>query len=191
MWGGLESKGTMARLLDSYKNEGVAALKADLGIRNPMAVPRLEKVVVSMGTGSPTVDRNRLPAVAEDLAKITGQKPQVRRASQSVSNFKLRKGYEVGCRHGSGILSQYVHSGVDSLARRLAPKEGTAGVFSVRDESAYDLVQTASLANASLFDAGIAVARLQDWKSLDALAEVAMECSSLFAQLREETEAAS
>lgn len=94
-------------------------------------------------------------------------------------------------KHGSGILSQYVHSGVDSLARRLAPKEGTAGVFSVRDESAYDLVQTASLANASLFDAGIAVARLQDWRSLDALAEVAMEYSSLFAQLKEETEAAS
>lgn len=110
----------MARLLDSYKNEGVAALKADLGIRNPMAVPRLEKVVVSMGTGSPTVDRNRLPAVAEDLAKITGQKPQVRRASQSVSNFKLRKGYEVGCR--VTLRGKRMYEFVDRLCNAVIPR---------------------------------------------------------------------
>ena len=88
----------MARLLERYKQEIVPALMKELDIKNLLAVPRLEKVVVSMGTGSPTQDKNRLPAVIADLALITGQKPQVRRARQSVSNFKIRRGYDIGCR---------------------------------------------------------------------------------------------
>jgi len=88
----------MARLLDRYREQIAGDLMEALGIVNRMAVPRLEKVVVSMGTGSPTQDKNRLGAVADDLARIAGQKPQVRRARQAVSNFKTRRGYEVGCR---------------------------------------------------------------------------------------------
>ena len=88
----------MARLQERYKEELAPELKEALGIKNPMAVPRLSKVVVSTGTGSPVVDKKRLPEVAADLARITGQKAQIRRARKSVSNFKLRKGYEVGCR---------------------------------------------------------------------------------------------
>ncbi len=88
----------MARLAKRYTNEIKPLLGKELGITNPMAIPRLSKVVVSMGTGSPMVDKNLLSAVEGDLARITGQKPQVRRARQSVSNFKLRAGMEVGCR---------------------------------------------------------------------------------------------
>jgi large subunit ribosomal protein L5 len=88
----------MARLLDRYREEIVPELMRELKIENIMAVPRLVKMVVSMGTGSPTQDKNRLGAVAGDLARITGQKPQVRRARKSVSNFKIRDGNDVGCR---------------------------------------------------------------------------------------------
>jgi len=88
----------MARLKDRYKTEIQRELGADLQIENPLAVPRLQKVVVSMGTGSPAQDKNRFPAVVTDLATITGQKPQTRRARTSVSNFKLREGMEVGLR---------------------------------------------------------------------------------------------
>lgn len=88
----------MARLMERFKAEVQPQLMQKLGIENPMAVPRLEKIVVSVGTGSPTTDKTRLPAVLEDLSKITGQRPQVRRARQSVSNFKLRKDMEVGAR---------------------------------------------------------------------------------------------
>jgi len=88
----------MARLLERYKQEVVSELMQVLSIRNPMAVPRLVKVVVSMGTGSPMQDKNRLPAVIEDLARITGQRPQIRRARRAVSNFKTRRGHEIGCR---------------------------------------------------------------------------------------------
>ncbi len=88
----------MARLLERYKTEIVPELIEVLRLPNPMAVPRLRKVVVSMGTGAPTQDKNRLPAATADLTRITGQKAQVRRARRAVSNFKTRRGYEVGCR---------------------------------------------------------------------------------------------
>jgi large subunit ribosomal protein L5 len=88
----------MARLLDRYKTEIGAELQSALGIENRMAVPRLRKVVVSMGTGSPAQDKNRLAAAVEDMTKITGQKPQVRRAQRAVSNFKTRRDMEIGCR---------------------------------------------------------------------------------------------
>jgi len=87
----------MARLLDRYKTEIQPALKSELNIDNDLAVPRLAKVVVSMGTGSPAVDKNRLDAAAADLALITGQKADIRRAKRSVSNFKLREDMPVGC----------------------------------------------------------------------------------------------
>lgn len=87
----------MARLLEAYNKDVLPALQEELSIGNPMAVPRLKKVVVSMGTGSPTVDKTRLDTVQADLRMIAGQKPVPRRARKSVSNFKLRKGYDVGC----------------------------------------------------------------------------------------------
>ncbi len=88
----------MARLLNRYKAEISGELRKALGIENPMAVPRLRKVVVAMGTGSPMQDKNRLAAAVEDMTKITGQKPQVRRAQRAVSNFKTRRDMEIGCR---------------------------------------------------------------------------------------------
>lgn len=88
----------MARLFQQYKDEIAPAIKSDLGIANPMAVPRMRKVVVSMGTGSPVQDKNRLGAAVKDMARITGQKAQIRRARNAVSNFKTRRDYEIGCR---------------------------------------------------------------------------------------------
>lgn len=88
----------MARLLERYLKEIRPALQQELGVANVMAIPRLRKIVVSMGTGSPATDKNRLAAASEDLARVTGQRPQVRRAMKSISNFKLRDDMEVGCR---------------------------------------------------------------------------------------------
>ena len=88
----------MSRLLEQFNKEIHSQLGQELGIKNPMQIPRLKKVVISMGTGTPTIDRNRGGEAAADLAKITGQRPDMRRARKSVSNFKIRDGYEVGCR---------------------------------------------------------------------------------------------
>ena len=110
----------MARLLDRYKSEIAPALTAELGIKNPMAVPRLSKVVVSAGTGSPTIDKNRLGAAVADMAQITGQKPQLRRARISVSNFKLRRDMEVGCR--VTLRGKRMYEFVDRLVNAVIPR---------------------------------------------------------------------
>lgn len=110
----------MARLLERYKKEIASELSEALGIANPMAVPRLTKVVVSMGTGSPMVDKNRLGAATADLSRITGQKPQVRRAKRAVSNFKTRRGYDVGCR--VTLRGQRMYEFVDRLVNAALPR---------------------------------------------------------------------
>ena len=88
----------MKRLFDQCRDEIYPALGKDLGCRNRLAIPRLEKVVVSMGVGKALQEKKRMPAAMDDLARITGQKPAVCKAKKSVSNFKLRKGYEIGCK---------------------------------------------------------------------------------------------
>ncbi|MBN2491144.1 MAG: 50S ribosomal protein L5, partial [Planctomycetes bacterium] len=88
----------MARLKDKYDREILPDLKRKLGRQNPMAIPRLDKIVVNMGVGRAVDNRKRLEAAVADLARIAGQKPQITRARRSVSNFKLRQGMEIGCK---------------------------------------------------------------------------------------------
>ncbi|MFQ5428808.1 MAG: 50S ribosomal protein L5 [Phycisphaerae bacterium] len=86
----------MARLLEQYKREVVPALQKELALKNLLAVPRLEKIVLSMGLGKAIQEKQRLPAARKELAQIAGQLPLVCKARKSVSNFKLREGYEIG-----------------------------------------------------------------------------------------------
>ena len=86
----------MARLLERYKTDIIPGLKKALGTDNEFAVPRLMKVVVSMGVGRALENKNALDAAAKDLAIITGQKPMITRARKSVAGFKLRKGQQIG-----------------------------------------------------------------------------------------------
>ncbi|MHC5037457.1 MAG: 50S ribosomal protein L5 [Planctomycetota bacterium] len=88
----------MSRLLERYKIEILPALMEKFAVGNPMAVPRLQKIIVSMGVGRAVENRKILDAVAKDLATVTGQKPIVTKAKKSVSGFKLREGYAVGCK---------------------------------------------------------------------------------------------
>jgi len=110
----------MARLMERYKTEIVPELKAALGIDNPFAIPRLEKVVVAMGTGSPATDKTRITAAVEDLGKITGQKAQIRRARNAVSNFKLREDMEIGCR--VTLRGKRMYEFVDRLVNAAIPR---------------------------------------------------------------------
>lgn len=88
----------MARLKDKYRQEVAPALRERFGIDNPMRIPTLEKIVVNMGVGEAAQDSRKLDGAMEDLARITGQKPQVRRARKSVAGFKIREGMPVGAR---------------------------------------------------------------------------------------------
>lgn len=93
----------MPRLLDKYRQEVLPKLKTELGRANPMSLPKLEKVVLSMGLGKAVAEsgnksrENKRFAEAEAaLATVTGQKPLVCKARKSVSNFKVRQGQETG-----------------------------------------------------------------------------------------------
>jgi len=88
----------MKRFADTCRTEIYPLLRSELGYNNPMAGPRLRKVVVSMGLGKALQDKRRVPAAVADLARITGQQPVVCKATKSVSNFKLREDYEIGCK---------------------------------------------------------------------------------------------
>jgi len=88
----------MARLKDRYREEIAPALKDRFEIQNPMRIPKLEKIVVNMGVGEAAQDSRRLDSAMEDLARITGQKPQLRRARKSIAGFKIRDGMPVGAR---------------------------------------------------------------------------------------------
>ncbi|MFL5991089.1 MAG: 50S ribosomal protein L5 [Rubrobacteraceae bacterium] len=88
----------MARLKDRYDEEIAPTLKERFGIENPMRIPRLEKIVVNMGVGEASQNSRALDGAMEDLAKITGQKAQMRRARKSIAGFKIREGMPVGAR---------------------------------------------------------------------------------------------
>jgi large subunit ribosomal protein L5 len=85
----------MAGMKERYTREVVPELMKSLGCGNVMEAPRLLKITVNMGFNS-SLDKDAIKSVAEDLAKITGQKPVITKARKSISNFKLRRGMPVG-----------------------------------------------------------------------------------------------
>jgi large subunit ribosomal protein L5 len=87
----------MSRLYEKYKNEIVRELQSELGIKNKMAVPRLEKIVLNMGAGDAIQNIKLLDSAKAELGQITGQLPVIGRARKSISAFKLRKGQAIAC----------------------------------------------------------------------------------------------
>ncbi|MCS7183356.1 MAG: 50S ribosomal protein L5 [Thermoanaerobaculum sp.] len=87
----------MARLKEKYEKEVVPKLRAEFGITNPMAVPKIVKVVCNIGIGEAARQPKLMEQALEELAAITGQKPVVRKARKSIAQFKLRVGMQVGC----------------------------------------------------------------------------------------------
>jgi large subunit ribosomal protein L5 len=86
----------MARLRDKYKNEIAPALAKEIDIKNPMAVPRLEKIIVNMGLGEASSNAKILDVATDELKSITGQKPVITKAKKSIAAFKLRQGMNIG-----------------------------------------------------------------------------------------------
>ncbi|MBR4750064.1 MAG: 50S ribosomal protein L5 [Abditibacteriota bacterium] len=86
----------MARLKDIYKQDVVPALMDKFQYKNIMQVPKVTKVVVSMGVGAAIQDPKIMDGAVSDITKITGQKPLVIKSRKSISNFKLREGMKVG-----------------------------------------------------------------------------------------------
>jgi large subunit ribosomal protein L5 len=86
----------MSRLRDRYTKDVVPTLKKEFGYKNVMAIPKIEKVVVNMGLGEATQNAKIVDAGADELARVTGQKPVITRAKKSIAQFKVRKGMPIG-----------------------------------------------------------------------------------------------
>ncbi len=85
-----------ARLKEKYHKEIKQALQKELGLENPMAVPRIEKIVLNMGLGEATQNNKLLDPLVGDLAAIAGQKPVTTKAKKSIAAFKVREGMAIG-----------------------------------------------------------------------------------------------
>ena len=88
----------MIRLKEKYTKEIVPTMVESFSYSNSLAVPRLDKITVSMGVGEVISEAKRLDAAAKDLALITGQKPIITKAKKSVAGFRLREGVSIGCK---------------------------------------------------------------------------------------------
>lgn len=86
----------MARLKEKYRKEIAPALAKQFDIKNPMAVPRIEKIVLNMGVGEAIANSKALDAAADELRQVSGQKPVITKAKKSIASFKLRQGMNIG-----------------------------------------------------------------------------------------------
>jgi large subunit ribosomal protein L5 len=86
-----------ARLREVYTKQVVPQLQREFGYKNPMAIPKIEKVSINMGLGEATGNAKLMDVAVQELSAITGQKPVVTRAKKSIAAFKLRENMPIGC----------------------------------------------------------------------------------------------
>jgi large subunit ribosomal protein L5 len=110
----------MARLKDYYLKKVVPALVKEFNYKNPMQVPKLEKIVINMGLGEAIQNVKIIDSAVQELAAITGQKPIVNKAKKSIATFKLRQGMPVGC--SVTLRKKIMYEFFDRLVNAALPK---------------------------------------------------------------------
>jgi large subunit ribosomal protein L5 len=110
----------MARLKDYYLKKVVPALITEFNYKNPMQVPKMEKIVINMGLGEAIQNVKIIDSAAQELAAITGQKPIVNKAKKSIATFKLRQGMPIGC--SVTLRKKIMYEFFDRLVNAALPK---------------------------------------------------------------------
>ena len=110
----------MARLHDHYVQVVRGELQKQFGYKNPMQIPKLDKIVLNMGVGEATQDQKKLQAAVNEMTLISGQKPWICRARKSVANFKLREGMAIGCK--VTLRRQRMYEFLDRLVNIALPR---------------------------------------------------------------------
>ncbi len=108
------------RLQEKYETSIRQQLAKELGIENPMAVPRLEKIVGNMGVGAAVADKKNLEIAFEAMTDIAGQRPVYTKARKSIANFKLREGMAIGCK--VTLRRQRMYEFLDRLVNIVLPR---------------------------------------------------------------------
>ena len=110
----------MARLQEHYREVVAPKLQEEFQYKNPMQVPRLEKIVINMAVGKAVADSKKLTNATAELTKLSGQKPAMCRARRSVANFKLREGMPIGCK--VTLRRQRMYEFLDRLVNIALPR---------------------------------------------------------------------
>ena len=110
----------MSRLKEYYQNEIVPAMIKKFGYKNVMEVPKLDKVVVNMGVGEAKENAKVLESAVKDMETITGQKAVLTKAKNSVANFKIREGMQIGCK--TTLRGEKMYEFVDRLINLALPR---------------------------------------------------------------------
>ncbi|MDI6741341.1 MAG: 50S ribosomal protein L5 [Smithella sp.] len=110
----------MARLKEYYSKEVVPALIKEFNYKNPMQVPKMEKIVINMGLGEAIQNIKIIDGAVQEIAAITGQKPIVNKAKKSIATFKLRQGMPVGC--SVTLRKKIMYEFFDRLVNAALPK---------------------------------------------------------------------
>lgn len=110
----------MARLKDYYLKNVVPALVKEFNYKNPMQVPKMEKIVINMGLGEAIQNVKIIDTAVQELAAITGQKPIVNKAKKSIATFKLRQGMPIGC--SVTLRKKIMYEFFDRLVNAALPK---------------------------------------------------------------------
>ncbi|MFN4278415.1 MAG: 50S ribosomal protein L5 [Ferrovibrio sp.] len=105
---------------DMYENQVRKQLIEKFGYKNPMEVPKIDKIVVNMGVGEAAQDSKKVQAAATELAAITGQKPVLTKARKAIANFKLREGQAVGCK--VTLRREHMYEFLDRLINIALPR---------------------------------------------------------------------
>jgi large subunit ribosomal protein L5 len=110
----------ITRLHEKYRKDAVPALLKRFGLKNTMAVPRVQKVTVNIGMGEASANVKLLDTAAAEPGQITGQKPVITRAKKSIANFKIRKGMAIGCM--VTLRGERMYEFLDRLASIVLPR---------------------------------------------------------------------
>ncbi len=110
----------MSRMHERYRKDVVPSLMKRFGYKNPMAVPKLAKVVVNIGLGEASQNIKLLDVAAVELGQITGQKAIITRAKKSIANFKIRKGMPIGC--CVTLRGEHMYEFMDRLCNVVLPR---------------------------------------------------------------------
>jgi large subunit ribosomal protein L5 len=110
----------MARLKDYYVEKVVPALIKEFDYKNPMQVPKMEKIVINMGLGEAIQNVKIIDTAVQELAAITGQKPIINKAKKSIATFKLRQGMPIGC--SVTLRKRIMYEFFDRLVNAALPK---------------------------------------------------------------------
>ncbi len=115
-----EAEHTVARMQQRYRDTIRPAMQQQFGYKNPMEVPRLEKIVINMGVGEAAGDQKKLDAAVGELTLISGQKPVKTKAKKAIAGFKIREGLPIGCK--VTLRKQRMYEFLDRLVTIALPR---------------------------------------------------------------------